>query len=82
MPVSDKDKDTWIVVTREPDTNPDSLITRGTRTFPVYKLDSGEVCFLKDGWRTDLEDMMNEITILRQLKEAEVCGIPNFLGGR
>ena len=48
-PDKDKDKDTWIVVTREPDRNPDSLITRGTRTFPVYKLDSEEACFLKDG---------------------------------
>ena len=78
VPVSEG---TCTVVTREPDRNPDSLITRGTRTFPVYDLDSRKVLFLKDGWRADLGGMMNEIEILQKLKGANVCHIPHYIKG-
>lgn len=67
------------VVTREPDRNPGSPITSGTRT--LYEPELCEVLLLKDGWCAELPEMVNEIETFLELGGVCVCHIPHFVKG-
>jgi hypothetical protein len=58
-----------------------SLTGRATRTWPVYDLKAENVAFLKDTWRSDLEHLDKESSILKELTEAKVRNVPKYICG-
>lgn len=50
------------------------VLGRATRAYIAYNLQSDEIVFFKDGWRTDSEQNLAEDTIYAKLKR---LGIPN-----
>lgn len=55
-----------------------SLQGRSTRGCPVYDVESGKVCYLKDTWRVDSPELMKEgdtYTVLHQNKVSRIAGV-------
>jgi len=55
-----------------------SLTGRSTRAFPVFDPETGRVVFLKDTWRIDLPEMVQEADIYKRLRDAGVPHIAPF----
>ncbi|KIM35916.1 hypothetical protein M413DRAFT_449536 [Hebeloma cylindrosporum] len=58
-----------------------SLTGRATRGWPVFDLKAKNVAFLKDSWRSDLEHLDKESSILKELTDAKVRNIPKYICG-
>ncbi|KDR84298.1 hypothetical protein GALMADRAFT_87215 [Galerina marginata CBS 339.88] len=60
---------------------PDSLLGRATRGYPVWDTVLKKVVFLKDSWRALGPDMEQESAILQKLNAHNVQNVPKFVCG-
>ena len=66
------------VVSSPPDYTARSPFGRGTRPMLAFDMEKGEIVFLKDYWRTDLDGIEKEGDIYSLLESSRVPNIPPF----
>jgi hypothetical protein len=71
--------DTWYFVTPVPSATMYIPLGHATHGFKAYDVLWGEMAFLKDSWRIDMEGIKPEGLVYKALESAEVKHIPHCL---